>query len=109
MYIHYCTGVISLLYFWIQSSCKYHNTCIDMGANEGLPYGLVVRIPGFHPGGPGSIPGVGTIFYPLVQALCKHESLRHRISYSKICFCVDYWTMCVENITAAEIAQLGER
>ena len=27
-----------------------------------LPYGLVVRIPGFHPGGPGSIPGVGTYF-----------------------------------------------
>ena len=25
-----------------------------------FPYGLVVRIPGFHPGGPGSIPGVGT-------------------------------------------------
>ena len=25
-----------------------------------LPYGLVVRIPGFHPGGPGSIPGVGS-------------------------------------------------
>ena len=24
-----------------------------------FPYGLVVRIPGFHPGGPGSIPGVG--------------------------------------------------
>ena len=22
-------------------------------------HGLVVRIPGFHPGGPGSIPGVG--------------------------------------------------
>ena len=22
--------------------------------------GLVVRIPGFHPGGPGSIPGIGT-------------------------------------------------
>ena len=27
-----------------------------------LPYGLVVRIPGFHPGGPGSIPGVGNAF-----------------------------------------------
>ena len=26
----------------------------------GLPYGLVVRIPAFHAGGPGSIPGVGT-------------------------------------------------
>lgn len=25
-----------------------------------LPYGLVVRIPAFHAGGPGSIPGVGT-------------------------------------------------
>ena len=24
------------------------------------PYGLVVRIPAFHVGGPGSIPGVGT-------------------------------------------------
>ena len=34
-----------------------------MGANEGLPYGLVVRIPGFHPGGPGSIPGVGTLLF----------------------------------------------
>ena len=27
-----------------------------------LPCGLVVRIPGFHPGGPGSIPGMGTFF-----------------------------------------------
>ena len=25
-----------------------------------LPYGLAVRIPGFHPGGPGSTPGMGT-------------------------------------------------
>ena len=28
-----------------------------------FPYGLVVRIPAFHVGGPGSIPGVGTILY----------------------------------------------
>ena len=27
-----------------------------------FPYGLVVRIPAFHVGGPGSIPGVGTSF-----------------------------------------------
>ena len=26
-------------------------------------HGLVVRIPGFHPGGPGSIPGVGTFYF----------------------------------------------
>ena len=25
-----------------------------------LPYGLAVRIPGFHPGGPGSTPGMGS-------------------------------------------------
>ena len=30
------------------------------GVNHQLPRGLVVRIPGFHPSGPGSIPGVGT-------------------------------------------------
>ena len=27
-----------------------------------FPDGLVVRIPGFHPGGPGSIPGMGNFF-----------------------------------------------
>ena len=26
-----------------------------------IPYGLAVRIPGFHPGGPGSTPGMGTV------------------------------------------------
>ena len=28
-----------------------------------LPYGLVARIPGFHPGGSGSIPGMGITFF----------------------------------------------
>ena len=27
------------------------------------PRGLMARIPGFHPGGPGSIPGVGEILF----------------------------------------------
>ena len=27
-----------------------------------LPYGLVARIAGFHPAGPGSIPGMGNFF-----------------------------------------------
>jgi hypothetical protein len=30
--------------------------------NVSLPYGLVVRITGFHPVGPGSIPGMGITF-----------------------------------------------
>ncbi len=28
-----------------------------------VPYGLAVRIPGFHPGGPGSTPGMGTTLF----------------------------------------------
>ena len=38
-----------------------------------IRYGLVVRIPGSHPGGPGSIPGVGTNFccHSLIVALVK--------------------------------------
>ena len=36
-----------------------------------IPIGLVVRIPGFHPGGPGSIPGLGDFFFifPLIKSL----------------------------------------
>ena len=34
-----------------------------------VPFGLVVRIPGFHPGGPGSIPGMGTTFIFLTTFL----------------------------------------
>ncbi len=28
-----------------------------------IPHGLVARILGFHPGGPGSIPGAGVFFF----------------------------------------------
>ena len=28
-------------------------------SSDEFPYGLAVRIPGFHPGGPGSTPGMG--------------------------------------------------
>ena len=33
-----------------------------VGLSYILRYGLVVRIPGSHPGGPGSIPGNGIFF-----------------------------------------------
>ena len=38
-----------------------------------VPHGLVARIPGFPPGGPGSIPGVGKVFCFIghsFQSLC---------------------------------------
>ena len=50
-----------------------------------LPFGLVVRIPGFHPGSPGSIPGMGTFCenYPyaswqhtqrMLQFMCQKQN-----------------------------------
>ena len=32
-----------------------------------IPRGLMARIPGFHPGGPGSIPGVGVFIFYILQ------------------------------------------
>ena len=39
-------------------------TCVPSKpeSEQQLRYGLVVRIPGSHPGGPGSIPGNGKLF-----------------------------------------------
>ena len=42
-----------------------------------IPYGLVVRIPAFHAGGPGSIPGVGAyILYFLKKNLLTCNPLK---------------------------------
>uniref|UniRef100_A0A0K0FP51 Uncharacterized protein n=1 Tax=Strongyloides venezuelensis TaxID=75913 RepID=A0A0K0FP51_STRVS len=44
--------------------CFFHSTALE-SIKKGswhLPYGLVVRIRGFHPRGPGSIPGMGIPF-----------------------------------------------
>ena len=38
------------------------NAPSEILVRNSIPYGLVARIPGFHPGGSGSIPGMG-IFY----------------------------------------------
>ena len=51
--------------------------CFDTDCVEypRLPRGLAVRISGFHPGGPGSIPGVGTKFFsfPLFISSIKQQ------------------------------------
>ena len=43
-------------------SASYNYTII-VSPDSWIPFGLVVRIPGFHPGGPGSIPGVGSYLF----------------------------------------------
>ena len=45
-----------------------------------LPHGLVVRIPAFHVGGPGSIPGVGTRVLPVWHSVVVPSSRRKRLS-----------------------------
>ena len=46
-----------------------------------IPFGLVVRIPGFHPGGPGSIPGMGS-FYFLTFLITVYHSNNNYVSSS---------------------------
>ena len=45
-----------------------------------IPYSPVVRIPGFHPGGPGSIPGVGNSFFLLESSNLFILDRRFRLS-----------------------------
>ena len=54
------------------------NDCIGVfSLSASLPYGLVVRIPGFHPGGPGSIPGVGTFLKAhIIISYASYYSIR---------------------------------
>lgn len=48
---------------------------------QNFPYGLVVRIPAFHAGGPGSIPGVGASFtqndatHAIQGHICPHRDI----------------------------------
>ena len=41
----------------------YIYICIQRITLISIPHGLMARIPGFHPGGPGSIPGVGETLF----------------------------------------------
>ena len=55
---------ISTQIFVNLSVTPYENSLINFFLNDHqIPYGLAVRIPGFHPGGPGSTPGMGTEFF----------------------------------------------
>ena len=64
----YCRNLLSILFFshYLRVGSNFEQGFIKMifknrkGGTPRHPCGLVVRIPGSHPGGPGSIPGVGT-------------------------------------------------
>ncbi len=42
-----------------------------------IPDGLAVRIPGFHPGGPGSTPGQGARLFPPPLSILTTWSILH--------------------------------
>ena len=49
----------------------HYNIMYCVSTCKHIPFGLVVRVPGFHPGGPGSIPGMGRIFWCFMSSkLC---------------------------------------
>src|SRR4029434_6135696 len=49
-------------YYWSSTNPHANSFFPKQSARCPLPYGLAVRIPGFHPGGPGSTPGMGSSF-----------------------------------------------
>ena len=60
--------------------------CSSQATHTIIRYGLVVRIPGSHPGGPGSIPGNGNPFWKL---LYSHRPICQRVEQVWICsFCI---------------------
>ena len=50
-----------------------------------VPDGLGVRIPGFHPGGPGSIPGLGVLFRRPLKPKQKYKISLHQITQFIVC------------------------
>ena len=57
---------------------------LDVESYYPIPYGLVVRIPAFHAGGPGSIPGVGRLF------IWDHCFLLSHMKWKRIGLCLNY-------------------
>ena len=57
--IYLCTSTLNLHNSKLTQ--RFRNKYIQFHQQRSVPCGLVVRIPGFHPGGPGSIPGMGTL------------------------------------------------
>ena len=49
-----------------------------------FPYCLVVRIPGSHPGGPGSIPGMGKMnVLRYASSFCKNRKVCSKVTKEK--------------------------
>ena len=84
----------------------HQNELIPQNA-RGVPYGLVVRIPAFHAGGPGSIPGVGArTFYTAVGGSVEGSTGTEMSLHGHIRPCGD---KCVPEAGWGERGQGGAR
>ena len=83
MQLHYIKKFIS--------KKKYKQKIIKLSLiiNYSVPYGLAVRIPGFHPGGPGSTPGMGTRSFRCVSSLLCSGTMNRRAPHFR---CIIYCT-----------------
>ena len=70
--------------------------CTNQDVLRNLPYGLAVRIPGFHPGGPGSTPGMGTFFSPIFLVMgSNNRRVGEAYMHSSMCVAVEWCWGCV--------------
>ena len=92
-------------------------TDIVAGAGEfstSLRYGLVVRIPGSHPGGPGSIPGVGIILTTELYSTYKMKLLISLFT-KRLGWCDSGWedvgkgSSCNDSLSYHQWQHLGSR
>ena len=58
-----CHLSAEIIYFPLRKSHLYLLVCNIFCLESILPRGLTARISGFHPGGPGSTPGVGNLLF----------------------------------------------
>ena len=58
------------------------NLYSPLNVPHSVPDGLGVRIPGFHPGGPGSIPGLGAFLLYDFTDIQNHSINIHIILYA---------------------------
>ena len=75
---HVLTLQLAIFISYSLSFCMY-KTLRFTSSIMVIPFGLVVRIPGSHPGGPGSIPGMGKFFFLAVNFIKWHLFDRQKI------------------------------
>ena len=79
---------------------KYHEVYV-------FPCGLVVRISGSHPGGPGSIPGKGDVFWLFTTTSNNHYKYSRTGIY--LCLTLQLFVCCFSNYLSNILIPFNEQ